>query len=133
MLSFLFQLITQQTHKDSRQSAIFFPKPDQKRSNDIIKLSKNQIGPLVRALTGHDHRTRHNSILAGELPPSCRLCLTEEESPEHLILHCPTLLHQRAYSFRSYNADIVRTWSVEQMAGFLSTPSIVDMEQDGLE
>ena len=119
--------------KDSRQSAIFFPDLDPKRSKDILNLPKNKIGLVVRALTGHDHRTRHNSILEGAQPPPCRLCKTHVETPSHLIISCPALLHHRAFTFKSYTADIVRTWSVEQLTAFLSTPSIVDMEQDGLE
>ena len=121
------------SRKDSRQSAIFFPTPDPKRSKEITDLPKSKISLVVRALSGHDHRTRHNSILEGSVPPSCRLCYTQEETPSHIILTCPALNHHRAYAFQSYTADIVRTWSVKQMTDFLSAPSIADMEQDGLE
>ena len=51
-------------------------------------------------------------------------CKRDEESPSHLILHCPKYLHYRAQVFGSYTQDIIQTWTASQVARFLSEPSI---------
>ena len=78
---------------DARQTALFFPTLKPANSNDILRLSKDQIGMVVRALTGHDHRSRHKAILDKLPPPPCGLCKEYEGSPSHLILKCPRLNH----------------------------------------
>ena len=40
-----------ENRKDARQTAIFFPKLNLKKSEQIIKLHKNTIGQVVRALS----------------------------------------------------------------------------------
>ena len=117
-----------QNRTDARQTAIFYPKIDLKKSSCLWRLSKDSIGKAVRALSGHDFRTRHSAILEKTLPPSCRLCKMEEETASHLILHCPKLNHFRAQVFGSYTKDIVRTWKAKQVVAFISEPSISEME-----
>ena len=112
------------SRKDSRQTGIFFPAPNVKKGEDITRLSKHAIGIAVRAVTGHDFRPRHVHVLNKQVPPSCSFCLTEEESPSHLILKCPRFNHLRAFIFGSYTADIIRTWTVSQIVTFFSEPSI---------
>ena len=87
-----------------------------------------KIGPLVRALTGHDFGTRHKAILEKVSPPSCSFCWTEEESFSHLLLSCPSFNNTRADIFGSYTADIIHSWTTEQVVSFLSVQSITDRE-----
>ena len=48
---------------DSRQTAIFFERPNPQKSKELIKLPKEQIAQMVRALSGHDFRRRHEGIV----------------------------------------------------------------------
>ena len=114
--------------KDARQTGIFFPTPNPKASLELSLLSKQTLGIVGRALTGHDFRPRHAAILEKTPPPSCSFCWREEESPSHLILTCPRFNHLRANIFGSYTADIIRTWTVKQIVAFLSEPSISEGE-----
>ena len=117
--------------KDARQTAIFFPKINLKHSAEITNLHKNTIGPVVRALTGHDHRNRHKLLLEGADIGTCRLCHESLETPSHVILECPRLTEARLETFRTYNADtIVQSWVTSQMAAFLTVEHIAAMEQE---
>ena len=116
--------------RDARQTAIFFPSIDLKKSEEITKLHKNTIGPVVRALTGHDHRNRHTMLLEGADIGACRLCNQELETSSHIILRCPRLTQQRAQEFKTYQADlIVQSWETKQMVAFLTVEHIAAMEQ----
>ena len=115
---------------DSRQTAIFFDKICPRKSNEIVKLHKHSIGRVVRALTGHDHRNRHNNLLEGNDTGACRFCNAELETPSHIILHCPRLLQTRIEHFKSFEADtIVRSWDVKRLTSFLTVEHIAAMEQ----
>ena len=118
------------TRTDARQTAIFFPKINMQKSQEIVSLTKTQIGPVVRALTGHDFRKRHQSLLDNTTDNQCRLCKIELETPSHIINNCPTLLHLRAQVFNSYIADISQVWTAKAVSRFLSAPHIAEMEAD---
>ena len=113
---------------DARQTAIFFPEIAQEKSAKLMRLSKDTLGKVVRALSGHDFRSRHNAVLEKQIPPACSLCKQEEESPSHLILHCPKLNHFRAQTFGSYTQNIVYSWKAEQVVAFISDPLISELE-----
>ena len=116
---------------DARQTAIFFPKIDLKRSSELTQLSKEAISITVRAITGHDHRSRHKGLIAGESEGKCRFCNGEPETPSHIILYCPRLLNLRAQKFLSYDAEsIVQSWEAKQLAAFLTVEHIAAMEQE---
>ena len=113
---------------DARQSHIFFPHIDLNRSRGVVNLSKRQIGPVVRALTGHDFRGRHQAILDKTLTPACRFCKMGEETPSHVILYCPRLMNLRAQCFLTHTGQIIQSWTPLQMASFLLEPTISSME-----
>ena len=113
---------------DARQTAIFFPEIAISKSEKLLRLSKETLGRVVRALSGHDFRSRHNAVLEKQLPPPCSACKQAEESPSHLILHCPKFIHFRAQTFGSYTQDIVRTRKAEQVVTFISDPLISELE-----
>ena len=113
---------------DARQTAILFPEIALKKSAKLLQLSKEALGKAVRALSGHDFRSRHNAVLEKQVPPPCSLCKQMEESPSHLILHCPKLIYFRAQTFGSYTQNIVQSWTAHQVVTFVSDPLISETE-----
>ena len=94
-----------------------------------MSLSKNKIGQVVRALTGHDFRKRHNNIGNKDADKACSMCGEQEETPEHIIAFCPRLTQIRQNIFQEQTADIFQLWTVNKMTEFLSNPLILEMEQ----
>ena len=115
--------------KDARQTRIYFPKIDLSKSAKIRKMNRNQIGQMIRALTGHDFRKRHEGLVRGIPVSNCRFCHTEEETSSHIINSCPRLTEKRMECFRiPYGSEVNPTWQPEQLAAFLSDPTISEME-----
>ena len=75
--------------KDARQTKIYFPKIDLSKSAKIRKMNRTQIGQMIRAITGHDFRKRHEGLVRGIPVSNCRFCQTEEETSSHIINSCP--------------------------------------------
>ena len=99
------------------------------KSEQLIRLPKEKLSTVVRALSGHDFCSQHTSLLEKQSHAPCSHCKGGEESPSHLILHCPRYIHYRAQIFGSYTKDIMHTWTASQVACFLSEPSISEKGQ----
>ncbi|KAJ8940617.1 hypothetical protein NQ318_004541 [Aromia moschata] len=70
--------------------------PSKVLTDEILRLSRNQIRLVTGLITGHCHLRKHlhrMGIYSDE--PICRLCNEEEETSRHIILECPALTHWR--------------------------------------
>ena len=77
------------SHEQARQIKIWFPKPNSKKSQQLLNMSRKTLGKFVQFLTGHNKLRRHKNLQDGINDPySCRLCLEEEESSFHVIAEC---------------------------------------------
>ena len=115
--------------KDARQTRIFFPEINLKQSKELRKLSRDNLSMAIRAITGHDFRRRHESIVQGFNLGNCRLCQQGEESADHLVNKCPTLIWKRMESFASpLGSQVTPHWQPKQLVAFLSDPSISELE-----
>ena len=84
---------------------------------------------MVRALTGHDHRNRHTTLLDREDEGKCRFCQDKLENPSHITLECPSLMQLRIEKLKSFQTDIhVQSWEVGRLISFLTLEHIADME-----
>lgn len=114
---------------DARQTKIFFPEICTKKAKEIRTLSRDKLSKTVRALTGHDFRRRHESIIKGNGEKTCRFCLQEEESSDHIVNRCPRLMWKRMEIFRiPLGSATTPHWRPKQLAAFLSDPTISEME-----
>lgn len=59
-------------------------------------MTRHQIGTMIRAITGHDYRRRHEGLISTTEAENCRFCNEEEESSDHIVNRCPRLLQRRA-------------------------------------
>ena len=122
-------------YDQARQTKIWFPKPDQKKSLKLLSLERKILSRLVQFLTGHNKLKRHKNIQNRvDDPHSCRLCLEEEESSFHVIAECPATQSVRTKIFElpiPKNLPNPPDWTVNQVVGFLKESSVGHMlDQD---
>ena len=90
-----------QSYGEARQTKIWFPQPNAKKTSNLLKLNRNNLSRLVQFLTGHNKLKRHKNIQNGIIDPySCRLCCEEEESSFHVIAECPAMETYRSGAFK---------------------------------
>ena len=122
-------------YSQARQTKIWFPKPDYKKSHQLLSLGRKILSRLVQFLTGHNKLKRHKNLQNGVNDPhSCRLCLEEEESSFHVIAECPATQSIRTKVFElpiPRNLPDPPDWTVNQVIGFLKDSSVGNMlDQD---
>ena len=112
-------------HSDGepRQTKIWFPIPNPKKSLLLLKMDRNNLSRVVQFLTGHNKLKRHKNIQDGVLDPySCRLCLEDEESSFHVTAECPAMQSHRSEVFKlpiPKNLPNPPDWTVSQVEKLL--------------
>ena len=119
------------SYAQARQTKIWFPKPDQKKSLQLLSRSRKILGSLVQFLTGHNKLKRHKNIQDGITEPdSCRLCRQDEESSFHVIAECPAMQTIRTGAFKLPTPTTLPNppeWTVSQVEKFLKVSPVSDM------
>ena len=119
------------SYGEARQTKIWFPKPDPKKSHLLLKMDRNNLSKIVQFLTGHNKLKRHKNIQEGVLDPhSCRLCLEEEESSFHVIAECPAMQIHRLEVFKlpiPINLPNPPDWTLSQVEKFLKISPVGEM------
>ena len=68
-------------YDQARQTKIWFPTMNAKKSSQLLKMKRNDLSRLVQFLTGHNKLKRHKNIQNNVTDMySCRLCNEDEES-----------------------------------------------------
>ena len=120
--------------KDCRQTKIWLPVIDEKKSKTLIKLGRNSLGFITQMLTGHNRLNRHESLVCeDDTDPTCRFCLEEEETSFHVIGDCPALINVRLDSFQKrlldeFNPD----WSISQLLKFCELTKLEELNAGAL-
>ena len=122
-------------YDQARQTKIWFPKPDQKKSLQLLRLGRKTLSRLTQFLTGHNKLKRHKNLQNRVIDPySCRLCLEEEESSFHVIAECPATQSIRTRVFELPIPTILPNppdWTVSQIVRFLKESTVGHMlDQD---
>ena len=119
------------SYKEARQTKIWFPKPDYKKSHLLLNLERMTLSRLVQFFTGHNNLKRHKNIQNGLVDPlSCRLCCEDEESSFHVIAECPATETVRKKVFMLYNTSTLSNppaWTISQVIRFLKESQIDDL------
>lgn len=97
--SYLFSILP-----ECRQTKMFWPKVDKKRSLQVIKQDRVTWGVLTQFMTGHNFLNRHNFIVRPEeANPLCSLCDSGEfQDSEHILAKCPYFLGLRQRIFHHF-------------------------------
>ena len=119
------------SYGEARQTKIWFPKPNSKKSSVLLRLDRSNLSRLVQFLTGHNKLKRHKNIQDGVTNPySCRLCEEDEESSYHVIAECPAMQTIRSGVFKLPTPTVLTNppeWTVAQVVKFLKVSPVGNM------
>ena len=117
------------SYPEARQTKIWFPTLDLKKSSELLKKSRKELSRLVQFFTGHNMLKRHRNLQQGIVDPkSCRLCGESEETSFHVIAECPRLHKHRVDIFLTYNnLHNPPEWSIQQIEKFLNKSPVGEM------
>ncbi len=76
------------SESSARQSHLFWPTIDEKRSNLLLRSDRDEYGSFIRLFTGHNNLNRHRALTGETEEDECRLCQEDEESSEHVLCNC---------------------------------------------
>ena len=116
--------------QDCRQTKIFFPSPNSKKSKLLLQNNRIIYSRTVRYLSGHNFLRRHENLINPCISKLCRLCQNEEETSWHIIGACDALANIRADIFQQHWMDDPPSWDVEQLTKFLQQTPIRDLEEE---
>ena len=118
-------------YDQARQTKIWFPTMNAKKSSQLLKMKRNDLSRLVRFLTGHNKLKRHKNIQNNVTDMySCRLCKEEEESSFHVIAECPAMEIYRMGAFQLPTPSTLPNppdWEVRQIEIFLKESPVGNM------
>jgi ribonuclease HI len=97
--SYLYKEWTErwQSMNEARQTKIFFPHPNPKKSKQILAHDKPTCAELFRWISGHSFHRYHNHLTTPTIynDPTCRMCGESKEETSHLFAYCAGLAHSR--------------------------------------
>ena len=87
-------------------------------------IGREELGLVIQFLTGHGFLMKHRSLVEPEVSAECRLCLEEDEDPEHLWRVCPAIETERRKIINDNNPS---NWQIKELRRFLRIPSIAEI------
>ena len=113
-------------YNDGRQSKQFYQLPDRKKAKYCYNLSRQELGRLIRIVTGHNNLFYHRSNVdkSGATNSLCRFCKEEKETFYHFATSCPCFRLSRFQFFQNDTCFVNGKWSVRQLLDFSNIPSI---------
>ena len=119
---------------ECRQSKIFFPQIDIKKSTSIINLDRKNLGMMVQVITGHNRLYYHQSLMEPmQQDSSCRFCQEEEETAYHLVCTCPRFWRSRMECFNDTFLEETPEWKVKQLLKFLKKMKMTELLNPGIQ
>ena len=115
-----------------RQTKLFFPEIDRKKSNTLCNLDRKSLGLMVQILTGHNRLHYHESkVNTMQEDSSCRFCQWEDETSWHLITECLAFWRSRMDIFGHSFLDENPEWKVFQLFKFIKKIKIEKLLNPG--
>ena len=115
-------------YTEARQTKIWFPKPDPRKSMELINMKRKKLSRMIQFLSGHNKLKYHMNLQEGKIDPgSCRLCMEDEESSFHIIGECPAMEHIRFEIFHRNILGRKPIWEISQVEKFLRVSKVGNM------
>ena len=113
-------------YQDGRQSKQFFSLPDRAKAKYCYHLNRQDLGRVIRLITGHNNLFYHRSNVdkTNSTSPLCRFCSEERETFYHFATNCPCFRLSRFQFFQNDSCFNNGKWSVRQILEFSRIPSI---------
>jgi hypothetical protein len=77
------------------QAKGFLQGPSVRRTNELLKLNRNQLQWVTGLLTGHCHLRGHLFKLGLMDSATCERCLEKDESATHILCDCEAIAYLR--------------------------------------
>ena len=116
--------------KGCEHSRKFIPGPDKAATNLLRALPFNKQRIIIQCLTGHTTLNYHQHKIGQAEEPLCRLCLEDDETPDHIINDCPAVALNRQLSFIQNNTHSKSSPFknfLEGLISFIATPSVREL------
>jgi ribonuclease HI len=113
-----------------RQTKLFYPEIDLKKSQELIQLPRDQLSRIIRITTGHNFMNRHKAIIDNSLTNKCRLCQQNKEDSEHIVAECEPLWRIRLEAFNHPFLDSPIPWEAAQLNKFLKNRNVMNLEDE---
>ena len=115
--------------KYCRQTKIWFPVVNVKKSNHLLNFKRRDLGHMVQFITGHNRLNYQQNKIDPSVNSSCRFCLQEKEESWHLIGKCPYFRPSRRDIFKSDFLDLKPNpeWQVWQLKRFIQKKELKEM------
>ena len=78
-----------QEYEGARMGKLFYNGPDKNKAKYVCKLSRARLARFIRIISGHNSLFYFRSRIDPEIKPTCRFCLEDHETFDHLVNHCP--------------------------------------------
>ena len=116
--------------RNCEHSRKFIPGPDKAATKLIKALPFNKQRIIIQCLTGHTTLNYHQHKIGQAEEPLCRLCLEDDETPDHIINDCPAVALNRQLSFTqndTYSKSSPFKNFLEGLISFIATPSVREL------
>ena len=110
----------------ARMSKQFIPGPDSNKAKYLLKLSRAELGRILRLLSGHNGLFYFKHKVDNEICPTCRFCGEEDETFYHLATKCPCFSTTQRDIFLDKYPIINTDWNVRDVLRFSYVPAIDD-------
>ena len=101
-----------------RQTKQFLPGLQPSFAKKLLKLTRHEVGRLVRLVTGHNNLNYHMSLMNPGANNMCRFCNTDRETFYHFVSSCPSLLSHRVNTFLQYEGPNPEEWDPGDLLAF---------------
>jgi hypothetical protein len=86
-------------HTPCRQTKLWFPSTDRSLSHTILCHTRQEVGLLIPATTGHNHLQYHRHNIDLSVDPTCTLCQQADKDSNHVIRDCTAIVALRQQYF----------------------------------
>jgi hypothetical protein len=85
-----------------RQPKGFLQGPSVRRTNELLRLNRNQLRWVTGLLTGHFRLKGHLLKMGLTNSPTCERCIEKDESATHILCECEAIAYLRFHHLGHY-------------------------------